>query len=148
MKGTWKDDRTLDEMATTDAEMLERCYKKSDHYDFKTVYQCQRFIAECLRATLKKFGIEISGAANPAAVDAAMRTHGVKVEHRLDYHGDDQWKKGLYIYKDSELVAFISHPLKERKQTLVSLPGRILNPGHTPFRVYTNCKVITSRLVF
>ena len=110
MKGTWKDDRTLDEMATTDAEMLDRCYKQANRYNFKSVNQCKAFMGECVKATLAKFGIDLSITANPDALDAAMKHHDVKVEHRVDYDKENAWKKGIYIYKDSELVAFISGP--------------------------------------
>jgi len=147
MEGTWKDDRTLDEMATTDAEMLERCYKQSDSFDFRSVRECQRFIAECMKATLSKFGVDLSAGADPNEVDAAMKKNGVKVEHRTKYPPAEAWKAGIYIYKNSELVAFISHPAVREKQKLISLTGQTTNPAHAPFHVRTNCKVIASRLI-
>ena len=44
--------------------------------------------------------------------EAWVKKHGIKVENRPYDEPEDKWREGLYIYKDNEIVGFISHPQK------------------------------------
>lgn len=115
----YRDKLTLDEMGRNDLDMF-RYYesKKLRKREFLDMYKAGSFITACLAKSLKKLGITEEGTAmifcgmmQSEGKKAAIEELKIEVELRLYENNDFEhgaWQRGFYIYKNGELVDFIS----------------------------------------
>ncbi len=129
----YRDDMTLDEMAINDDAMIEAMLKKCKRSVFKGVnpreYQarCEKYIGLCVDTALKKCGVTITRGMHPTMAKVQLRRNNVSIESRkkgLD--GNDEKKRGIYIYKDGVLAYFIGFPGLEKESPLSIDPVPVL----------------------
>jgi len=102
----------IDELEHYDVDMLEHNLdNNAKDYKVSSLDGALVVIKSLLNKTLRRLGVDISSNSGERDVDAMLRTRDVKVEHRVNYDGDDVWRNGLYVYKGMDLVAFISEPI-------------------------------------
>jgi hypothetical protein len=112
----YTDKMTLSEIGENDVEMVKDAIKNANKYSFGTnKAKAQAFIKHCLDCTLKHLGFIVTLPKGKFAQKIyannfinQMENSGVKIETRKNYTGKDYWRRGIYIYKDDVLVAFIS----------------------------------------
>jgi hypothetical protein len=87
-----------------------------------------RSTAWCLDATYRSLGVNVklpkSRKDYPAytlKLAKILKEKNIKMENRQDYSGEDVWKKGIYIYQNDALVAFISNLLAD---------GQVITSGY------------------
>ncbi|MHC4417212.1 MAG: hypothetical protein ACYSU6_01355 [Planctomycetota bacterium] len=136
----YRDDMTLSEMAENDAYMVEERIKGASSYFFISMSQALKFVHACMKKTLDRLGVKVRPDSEPRFVDRMLKNRKVQVEHRNKYKGVDGWRNGIYIYKDGELIAFISTVLKRHKEGKVDM---LIPREHMEFIVITNAKKST-----
>ena len=105
------DNRTLDEIRANDIDNIGHITKHElKEHLFSSKSKAGPFIGTCLFARLRKLGVKIDQHVDERFVDRMLKKHGIKVENRPYDEPEDKWREGLYIYKDNEIVGFISHP--------------------------------------
>lgn len=106
-------------------KLLER--KRYEH-KFEKVHQAMMASGFLLDKALSKHGISLSMAAQIAngddeaaghALDQLMKENNVRVEQRMEYTDIDQWRCGLYIYKNNEIADFIGAPTRLERQNII-----------------------------
>lgn len=106
-------DMTLEEMEQHDIENLTYLMKNGKENHFPNLFAARVFVRESLDGILKRCGVQCSSEAHPAFVDKQLGDNGVKVENRT-YQGEDMWRSGLYVYKENEIVGFVSLPSRTK----------------------------------
>lgn len=116
------DNRTLGEIKAADVENLEYIIQKQcKEYLFDSGTKAAEFVGKCLFKRLRKLGVKVDGQIDDRFVDAMLKKHNVKVENRRYDQEDEKWKDGIYVYKDGEIVGFISQPRPQRSEGTVFL---------------------------
>lgn len=114
-KADYRDHLTLDENESNDNEMAKYAVKNAKRYFFTTPVKAQAFMGKCIQMTLIRCGLIIEPGMPADLVQGRMEANKIQIENRNGlYHGDDIWKSGLYIFKEGELVAFVSLPMQEQ----------------------------------
>lgn len=111
-KEDYRDDMTLSEIAENDTYMVEETIRNADRFFFYSLVSAQRFVGACMKNTMDYIGVKIRPNMHEKMVDRLLKSHKVQVEHRNKYQDEDAWRNGIYIYKNGELVAFISTVLE------------------------------------
>jgi hypothetical protein len=114
MPHEFKDD-TLDDIAKRDIENLEVFLKQMGRMEtsFDSAHKAHAFQGVQLCAILKKLGIDVPRAAIDKAydIDDRMKQANIKVESRVYADNkDDEWRSGMYVYKDNEIAGFVGFP--------------------------------------
>jgi hypothetical protein len=135
---TYRDDMTLGDIAVNDKEMQDVAIRNANRYFFVSMKRAAFFIGDCLKKTLDRLGVRILEGMHPKFVDRMLTNHKVEVENRKHYEGQDAWKQGLYIYKDGELVTFISTVVEGRPDGALIWSG---DRDNAKFSVITNAKI-------
>ena len=133
----YRDDMTLSEIADNDAYMVEAKIKNASSYFFVTLPQALKFIHACMKRTMDHLGVKIRPDSEPRFIDKVLKNKKVQVEHRNKYKDIDGWRNGIYVYKDGELIAFISTVLKRAKEGKVDM---LIPKQHMEFIVITNAR--------
>lgn len=115
MAHEFKED-TLDDIKHRDIFNLETFLKKKrrivrtfERRDAALFFQGIRF-----SQILEKLGISVARAQRDVTyqIDEIMKAKNVKVEHRpYPEESEDEWRSGIYIYKDNEIAGFIGSPI-------------------------------------
>lgn len=118
-------DMTLDDLKQHDVENLENVMKNCKVYDVtgKTVLEVGLFRANHIKQAMQYAGVEYYDGMPEDLIDKAMKRANVKLENRSYDSEEDQWRSGLYLYKNQEIVAFVSAPLAERPSPMVLNPN-------------------------
>jgi len=109
------DHRLLSDMRRDDLDALKALLarKQVEHW-FPSAQKALEFIGIALFSFLDrrlKVKVKPNMVANPGAhkfLDKLLKKNGIKIENR-SYDEEDQWRNGLYVYKNEELAAFIGH---------------------------------------
>ena len=125
------DDRTLDQIKADDISMLEDALKGKKEHWFRTPDESIRYIGDRLFKLLGRLGVKVKRDMDWRMVDAQLGAHKVRVENR-DYEDDDEWRSGIYAYKDDQLAGWISKGRKMMRSSLSVYPE---------YRVQTTIKV-------
>ena len=104
----YRDNMTLGEMADNDLEMAKVNIKNAKRVRFFKPETAFAFQADCVKATLDRLGLDISPLTHPKIAQRRMDAKNVRVETREKYKGENQWRCGIYIYQNGELVTFVS----------------------------------------
>lgn len=132
---SYQDNMILDEIGENDAEMHKDAIKNAKRYRFKSKQEAARFIGYVLDKTMLWCGVMVVPGMDPKMVDRQLAVQNVIVEPRNKYKGENIWRKGLYIYKDDVIAAFISLPR-------FGSPGsKLALDQHPAWWVITNGKV-------
>jgi len=115
------DNRTLDEVKADDIGMLEDALKGKKETWFNTPDEAMRYIGDRLFKLLARLGIKVKKDMDWRMVDAQLGAHHIRVENR-DYEGDDEWRSGIYVYKNDELTGWISKGRRMMRSTLSVYP--------------------------
>jgi len=116
------DNRTLGEIKAADVENLEYIIQKQcKEHLFPNGTTAAEFVSKCLFKRLRKLGVKVNGQIDERFVEAMLEKHNVKVENRRYEEEQDKWREGIYIYKDGEIVGFISQPTHVRSEGNVFL---------------------------
>ena len=115
------DNRTLGEMKEDHGEMFNGVIKKSSARTFVSIVYARAYRGAMLTNALKVLGIDVPGVFDLTVVDdqAAERLdqllsqNKVVVENKRQGQDVPYWEAGLYIYKEGELVFFMSIILPE-----------------------------------
>lgn len=119
------DRRTFGEIEDDEKEQWNKVYNNLKDYEFhdttgrngRVPKEARKFIGECILFALKKCGANLDTIAewNKKYTRDEFEKHlyaNWKIRlsrHRMSQH-DEIWQSGTYIYKDKELVYFISAP--------------------------------------
>lgn len=116
------DNRTLGEIKADDIANLEDViHKQCKEHLFPDGTTAAEFVGQCLFTRLRKLGVKVNGRVDERFVDRMLKKHNVKVENRRYEEEEDKWREGIYIYKDNEIVGFISQPTPLRSEGNVFL---------------------------
>jgi len=115
------DNRTLDEVKADDISMLEDALRDRREHWFTKPDEAMRYIGDRLFKLLKRLGVKVKKDMDWRMVDAQLGTHHVKVENR-DYEDDDEWRSGIYVYKNNELAGWISKGRRMMRSSLSVYP--------------------------
>jgi len=126
-----QDTRTLDEIKADDISMLEDALKGKKEHWFSKPNEAMRYIGDRLFKILGRLGVKVKKGMDWRMVQAQLGAHNVRVENR-DYEGDDEWRSGIYVYKDDQLAGWISKGRRMMRSTLSVYPE---------YRVQTTVKV-------
>ena len=111
------DNRTLGEIKADDIANLEHViHKQCKEHLFASGTAAAEFVGHCLFKRLRKLGVKVNERIDERFVDAMLRKNNVKVENRRYTDEEDKWREGIYIYKDGEIVGFISQPTHVRSE--------------------------------
>ena len=129
--------RTLDDIESYDIDNLQYILKNKKVYTFHQITECVKFSGEALDKALTEFGISLEAAASYSnslgdpehdrvgnTVDKMLKEKDVRVEQRMEYTGQDQWRCGIYIYHSNEIVAFLGAP--RREETTLGIPKYVI----------------------
>jgi hypothetical protein len=117
MAHEFKDD-TLDDIKHRDIFNLETFLKKKGR-TYKT-WEDQDKALEFMGARVSQIlatiglSIERSRVDDTYDIDKVMKERGVKVESRIydeKIDPEDEWRSGVYIYKDNEIAGFVGYPI-------------------------------------
>lgn len=112
---------TLDDLKSRDIDNLQYILKNKKRIFFKTfgmalngsqmmmtraLEHCGMFVDAIVEKSIK----DPEGAARLA--DDEMQKNDVRIESRLQYEGDDAWRRGTYIYHKGEIAHFIGQVRK------------------------------------
>lgn len=124
MGSKYQESWTLGDIQDHDVANLKQLLKKNIRiYRFRTTEEVTRFTMEAIHKALEKHGISLKTAYEygvrhknlddaGAAFQSLMDEKRVRVEERMSYEGEDQWRCGIYIYKDNEIADFLGAPRK------------------------------------
>lgn len=116
MPHEFKDD-TLEDIKKRDILNLETILKKNGRVKrhFSDMISANEFQGIRLNAILEKIGVSLDRAAKDSNynIEGEIKRLGVRVENRVYQNQDDEWRSGLYIYKDDEIAGFVGHPIYE-----------------------------------
>ena len=140
MPETYQDNMTLDEIASYDLEMTKDAIKNANKISFHDNRSAQLFVMACIKATLRSLGLPDFEKTPVEDLDRLQAERNIKIEHRKRYRGEDEWRSGIYIYKDDVLVSFISEVQAPKiKSPIILLPGSA-SKGNDKWAVITNVK--------
>lgn len=120
----------LEDIEGHDVENLKQLLNKQRHeHKFEKVNQAVMASGILLDKALEKHGISLSVAAQLAknggdeasgqALDQMMKEANVRVEQRMEYKDIDQWRCGIYVYKNNEIADFIGAPTRLENQAII-----------------------------
>ena len=115
------DNRTLDEINADDISMLQDALRDRKEHWFTKPDEAMHFIGDRLFKLLARLGVKVKKDMDWRLVDAQLGAHDVRVENR-DYEGDDEWRSGIYVYKDDELAGWISKGRRMMRSSLSVYP--------------------------
>jgi hypothetical protein len=99
---------TLDDLKWKDIDNLENLMKDRVFRTFPNKLEVTRFVSAMTFGTLEKIGMDMNPNMSGSQAENRMKDLGIKIEPReAHYTGDDEWRKGTYIYKGNEIVTFI-----------------------------------------
>jgi hypothetical protein len=144
----YRDNLTLGEIGENDLEMVKDAIKNANKYSFKNKQSAMLFIRHCMDCTLLHLGItppkptknQFANKRQAQILDQAMKKANVKIEGRNNYHGNDMWRRGIYIYKDGVLVAFISNVMGTMREEYGKGKMTLISKGLTEMYVVTNAR--------
>lgn len=114
MAHEFKDD-TLDDIKARDILNLETFLNKKGriHRKFDSSVMAHNFQGRQLCDILKHLGVDVPRGAIDKSydVDEALKKNNIKVESRVCADDpDDEWRSGMYVYKDNEIAGFVGFP--------------------------------------
>ena len=115
----YSSDTTLGDMGKRDKDNFEHLMKQAETKEFPSHEIAFLFQLQCMNTVLVKHGVKIHQGAKAKKIDALLKKHRMRIEHRDDIYLPVE-QRGLYIYKgnqdqiwkENEIVAFISDPYK------------------------------------
>ena len=131
----YRDQMTLEEVALNDREMVKDAIKNCKRYRFYSAKEANVFLFTTLDSTLKWLGVDFDDRPPAHVVANRLKAAGIQIEDRTEYRGDhNKWRNGVYVYKNGELVAFVSKIYKE-------VPSKFVINQRETFNVFTNGKI-------
>lgn len=114
MPHEFKDD-TLDDIKARDILNLETFLNKKgrENKKFDSNGSAHAWQGARLVNILRKLGIDVPRAAVDKSydIDKKMAQANIKVESRTYADNkDDEWRSGMYVYKDNEIAGFVGFP--------------------------------------
>ena len=103
-----------------------------------TSKKCYEFRENCIKKVLESFGCRLSFSLQPRRFQKKLEKFGLKVERRI-YKNDDEWRSGVYIYRNNEIIAFVSEPVRVKEKKLQG--GLIVIGGVDEWAVKTNVRL-------
>ena len=120
------DNRTLGEIKADDIANLEYIiHKECKERLFRNGTKAAEFVGQCLFARLRKLGVKVDERVDERFVDRMLRKCNIKVENRRYDEEEDKWREGIYVYKDNEIVGFISQPKPIKSKWLFFLTPKV-----------------------
>ncbi len=154
-KSTYADKLTLAEIGANDVEMVKDAIKNAHKYRFgEDKRKAMEFVKTAMDAVMKHLGININPPSSPQAIklytqalELAMEAKQIKIEHRNQYRGSENWRCGVYIYQRDELVTFISDIFTERRTEIDPISMKITKED-CGFIVITNARMDDEKRIF
>lgn len=151
----YTDEMTLDEISDNDLAMVKDAIKNANKYSFgKNKQQAMAFFKHCMDITLKRCEITVNPPKGTYArelyekvLDKQMAEGGILIEHRNKYRANDMWRNGLYVFKNGELVAFISNVLLDVKESYSKETFK-LSKRSIGYFVITNAKTDQTQRIY
>lgn len=121
MAHEFNDDK-LDDIKHRDILNLEVFLtKKGRKYrKFHKSADAAEFQGRRLEMILVYLGINFQrGLADPTYFDGIFKEKNIKVENRAylppEYGPEDEWRSGIYVYKNNEIAGFVGYPIYDPK---------------------------------
>ena len=102
------DNRTLDEIKADDIGQLEDLLKKAKEYWFTDVRHALQFQGEMLFKELKRHKVNVNEKMDGRMVERQLSKQKMKVENRAYPEEENKWREGIYVYKNDEIIVWIS----------------------------------------
>ena len=115
-------DDTLDDIKYRDIFNLEVFLnKKGRHYrTFGSSAEAQDFQGRRIETILAFMGVNFQrGLREPEYFDRIFEEKNMKIENRIYQEPDqieDEWRSGVYIYKNNEIAGFVGYPRFDPKK--------------------------------
>jgi hypothetical protein len=108
------DTDTLDDIKQRDILNLETFLKKKGRQQrsFDKLEEANGFIGVRLAQMLLNLGVPLESC-DQGLIDERLKSGNVKVEPRIYNTPDDEWRSGIYIYKDGEIAGFIGYSISD-----------------------------------
>jgi hypothetical protein len=108
------DTDTLDDIKARDIYNLEMFLegKGRQQRSFDTLEEANKFIGLRLAQMLLNLGVPLESR-DQGLIDERLKSGNVKVEPRIYNTPDDEWRSGIYIYKDNEIAGFIGYSISD-----------------------------------
>jgi hypothetical protein len=103
---------TLDDIKKRDILNLETVLEKKGRQQrsFDSADKANQFTGTRLQQILSRLGVPLESR-DPELIDLRMQTGNIKVEPRVYNEPEDEWRSGIYVYKDNEIAGFIGFPI-------------------------------------
>ena len=148
----YRDDMTLGDIKINDTDMLEDAIKGAKKYTFDNLLQAKMFVKHCVDITYKRHGIQVN--VPRIRNEFTMLRFEKELKKMFDkanvvtetrgrnhYRGNDTWKRGIYIFKDGVLSAFISNPFMHVQAKYFKDPMGMPQTKTKGYYVFTNARV-------
>lgn len=139
----YRDKLTFDEVILNDEEMAKYAVKNSEPKEFRLEEMAKMYRRVCVKMTLERCGVTYIKGMPPDRYQKKMDAAKIVVENREKdpwgrpfYKGENAWRNGVYVFKNGELVAFISIPQEE-------IPSQFAINRKKRWIVHTNAKAHT-----
>lgn len=107
-------DDTLDDIKHRDIYNLEVFLNKKirRYKTFDLSARALEFQGRRVEMILAFLGVNFQrGLREPDYFDNAFKEKNIKVENRIYEEPEDEWRSGVYIYKNNEIAGFVGYPI-------------------------------------
>lgn len=119
------DNRLIEEIFADDRGAVKAIIEDNGtHWSFPDASRAGMFHIACIPKALEKLGVQNAAKISGDDIERVLDEHNIRFEKRND--PEEQWRSGIYIYKNNELAYFISGVLKNKPSTIF-IPGRSLD---------------------
>ena len=87
--------------------LLKKGRKTKKFYDLE---EANQFVGVRLQQMLTSLGVPLESR-DADLIELRMQTGNIKVENRVYTESADEWRSGIYIYKNNEIAGFIGYPI-------------------------------------
>jgi hypothetical protein len=107
-------DDTLDDIKHRDVLNLEVFLNKKgrEYKKFQLSSEASEFQGRRVEMIMAYLGVNFQrGLREPDYFDSIFKQKNIKVENRMYEEPEDEWRSGIYVYKNNEIAGFVGYPI-------------------------------------
>jgi hypothetical protein len=111
-------DDTLDDIKHRDIYNLEVFLNKKGrvYRTYPLAAKAAEFQGRRVEMILAFLGINFQrGLREPDYFDSMFKLRNIKIENRVYDEPEDEWRSGIYIYKNNEIAGFVGYPIYDEE---------------------------------
>ncbi len=122
------DQRTFGEIEEDEQAQWDQIHGELREHRFDTKKEASFFVGQCIMHTCKALGanmtfIQSHGKMTQDEFEKQLYLHyKIRVSKHIKSQEDEYWQAGTYIYKEKELVAFISQAAHVQSEIVLTVP--------------------------